>query len=88
VSDQPTEISPPPDTGRPPHRARRPMALLVLAGILVVAAIVVPLLVWTYAHDAPRLWGFPFFYWYQLMWVFIAAFLTYVAYLFVEGREK
>ena len=27
----------------------------------------------TYAKDEPRLWGFPFFYWYQLLWVFISA---------------
>lgn len=28
----------------------------------------------------PRLWGFPFFYWYQLAWVPLTALLTYVAY--------
>ena len=30
-------------------------------------------------HD-PVLFGFPFFYWYQLLWVPITALLTYIAY--------
>jgi hypothetical protein len=44
----------------------------VVAAILLVG-IVVPLLVPTYSRVEPRLLGFPFFYWYQLIWVFIAA---------------
>jgi hypothetical protein len=28
----------------------------------------------------PTLLGFPFFYWYQLLWVFITAFLTWLVY--------
>ena len=31
------------------------------------------------SHD-PVLFGFPFFYWYQLAWVPITAFLTWIAY--------
>jgi hypothetical protein len=30
-------------------------------------------------HD-PVLFGFPFFYWYQLAWVPVTAFLTWIAY--------
>ncbi|MGO7180708.1 DUF3311 domain-containing protein [Rhizobium brockwellii] len=30
-------------------------------------------------HD-PALLGFPFFYWYQLLWVPVTAFLTWIAY--------
>ena len=30
-------------------------------------------------HD-PVLFGFPFFYWYQLLWVPVTAFLIYLAY--------
>ncbi|WP_398466631.1 DUF3311 domain-containing protein [Tardiphaga sp.] len=30
-------------------------------------------------HD-PVLFGFPFFYWYQLAWVPVTAFLTWLAY--------
>lgn len=33
-----------------------------------------------YAYDEPRLFGFPFFYWYQLLMVVISALLTAVVY--------
>ena len=33
-----------------------------------------------YATDSPELFGFPFFYWYQLAWVPVAALLTWVVY--------
>jgi hypothetical protein len=60
----------------------------VIAGILLVAGIVLPLWVPSYARDTPRLWGFPFFYWYQLMWVFIAALLVGSAFLLVRRDER
>jgi hypothetical protein len=34
------------------------------------------------------LWGFPFFYWYQLLWVFITAGLVSAAYRLVIGEER
>jgi hypothetical protein len=33
-----------------------------------------------YNHVDPRLFGFPFFYWYQLLWVPISALLTWIVY--------
>jgi hypothetical protein len=33
-----------------------------------------------YATDSPELFGFPFFYWYQLAWVPVAALLTWFVY--------
>jgi hypothetical protein len=33
-----------------------------------------------YNHLEPRLFGFPFFYWYQLLWVPISAVLTWIVY--------
>ncbi|TAM86309.1 MAG: DUF3311 domain-containing protein [Jatrophihabitans sp.] len=75
----------------PPVPARRrpvPMARKIAAGVLVAVAIVVPLLVNTYASEKPRLWGFPFFFWYQLMWVLISAAVTFAAYLLIEGRRR
>jgi hypothetical protein len=41
--------------------------------VILLIAIVAPLLVSTYDQATPRLFGFPFFYWYQLAWVFLAA---------------
>lgn len=55
--------------------------------VLLLIAIVVPLLVGTYARVEPRLFGFPFFYWYQLIWVFLAAGLCALSYLLL-GRER
>lgn len=60
---------------------------IVVAAILT-AAIVIPLLVWTYARDAPRLFGFPFFYWYQLLWVFLAAGLCWLAYTLLRRESR
>ena len=64
-----------------------PVARYAIAGVLLVIAIVAPLLVNTYSRETPRLWGFPFFFWYQLLWVFIASGCTYLAYLIVERRK-
>jgi Protein of unknown function (DUF3311) len=33
-----------------------------------------------YAKAEPRLWGIPFFYWYQFLWVFITMALTELVY--------
>ncbi|HEY4570525.1 MAG TPA: DUF3311 domain-containing protein [Kribbella sp.] len=59
-----------------------------ISGVLLAIAIVVPLMVSTYAKDAPRLWGFPFFYWYQLMWVFVSAILVSICYRLVSAEER
>ncbi len=50
-------------------------------------AIIVPLLVSTYDQIEPRLFGFPFFYWYQLAWVFLAAGCCSISY-FLLKRES
>ena len=71
-----------------PTRRPVPLANKVLAGVLLAVAIVAPLLVPTYAKSGPKLWGFPFFYWYQLLWVFLAAILTYGAYLLIEKGRR
>lgn len=51
----------------------RPSPTKIGVGVLLLAGIVAPLLVSTYDRVEPRLFGFPFFYWYQLLWVFLAA---------------
>jgi hypothetical protein len=33
-----------------------------------------------YAKSEPQLWGIPFFYWYQFLWVFITMLLTEFVY--------
>jgi hypothetical protein len=40
------------------------------------ALLAVPL----YNVREPMLWGFPFFYWYQLMWLPLSALITFIVY--------
>jgi hypothetical protein len=40
-----------------------------------------------YNHHDPTLFGFPFFYWYQLAWVPLTSFLTWIAYRSYSDEE-
>jgi len=59
----------------------------IIVAILLLFGIIVPLLVSTYDQIEPRLFGFPFFYWYQLAWVFIAAGLCGLSFWILK-RER
>jgi hypothetical protein len=63
-------------------------ALLVVAGILLAIPIVALCWVSTYARETPRLGGVPFFFWYQFLWVFLCAALTYTAHRLVLAARK
>jgi hypothetical protein len=65
------------DTGTAPPANR---TLQTVAAILLAAPIVALLWVGSYAKDEPRLLGFPFFIWYQFLWVFLCAACTWGAY--------
>jgi len=58
-------------------------ALLTVAGVLLAIPIVALLWVDSYAKVEPTLAGFPFFIWYQLLWVFLCAACTWAAYRIV-----
>jgi hypothetical protein len=60
----------------------------VISGILLVAGIVLPLIVPIYARHDPELFGMPFFYWYQILWIFIEAILLWIVYLIVIREDK
>ena len=45
--------------------------------LLPVVALIFPSL---YNRETPTLFGFPFFYWYQLLWVILGAILTAIVY--------
>ena len=72
-----------PDHTTPPGKGP-----LVGAGIALAIAIVLPLLVWTYAKTDPELWGIPFFFWYQFLLVLLSVVLTSFAYWLVIGHER
>jgi hypothetical protein len=66
---------------RPP---RLPAGSAVLVAVLLVIPCVALALVPTYSHETPRLWGWPFFYWYQVLWVLITPVLTYAAFVVIK----
>jgi hypothetical protein len=53
----------------------------VLVTILLLVAVLGTLIVPIYARSGPKLGSFPFFYWYQLLWVPVVALLTTICYL-------
>jgi hypothetical protein len=53
---------------------------MALAGVLLAIPVVALMWVGSYAKDGPELWGFPFFFWYQFVWVFLTSALTWTAY--------
>lgn len=71
-----------PGTGEPAGRVR-PRANRGWLWLLLLpfAALLVPPL---YAHESPHLWGIPFFYWYQAVWLLITAGIT----MFVAARMR
>jgi hypothetical protein len=80
-------------TGRDP--GRRPdgvpptnYSLLVAAGVLLLIPIVALMWVSSYARVTPKLGPFPFFFWYQFLWVFLCAGMTYGAYRLVLAARK
>lgn len=56
--------------------------------VLLLAALVGTLWVPFYARTTPKIGAFPFFYWYQLLWVPIVAVLSWVAYLLIRPGKR
>ena len=59
-------------------------AVAVLLSVAIMGTLWVPL----YARSMPELGPFPFFYWYQLLWVLIGAVLTAVVYFATEKTRQ
>jgi hypothetical protein len=81
--------------GNPPQSRPEPdvpptdKGKMALAAVLLVIPIVALLWVPSYAKADPELFGFPFFFWYQFLWVFICSALTWTAYrLTLSARGK
>jgi uncharacterized BrkB/YihY/UPF0761 family membrane protein len=71
----------------PPRRTRNP-GVYWLVGVLLLIPIVMPLLVNVYARESPDLGGVPFYFWYQFMWIPIAALVTFLCYRIVARQER
>jgi hypothetical protein len=66
----------------PPRRAESRSKLWYLLLLLPFIALLFPF----YLRATPMLGGFPFFYWYQFIWLFITCALTWIVY--VNVRES
>ena len=51
-------------------------ALWTVIGVILVPSIVVPLLVGIYDRTDPKLFGFPFFFWFQFLLIIVVTALT------------
>lgn len=73
-----------PESAAHPVSATLFSPLRIVAAVCIVAPFVAMLWLPSYNKTDPKLLGFPFFYWYQLLWVIITAVLMAVAYLAVS----
>ncbi len=71
-----------------PPRTTRNRGVWWIVGILLLIPTLMPLLVPLYAQENPKLFDFPFFFWYQFLWIPIAATLTFAAYKVVDRQER
>ena len=69
------------------RRERGPGVRRSLAYALLVAECVVILVPSVYGRLAPKLFGIPFFYWFQLLWILVAMVITGIVYLLTTSRS-
>ena len=53
---------------------------------LLLIPIVLPILTFLFNHDAPRLWGFPSFYWLQFLFILVGVATTSLVYQLTKRR--
>jgi hypothetical protein len=73
---------------RPPPSPTPSRGTWILIGVLLSPAVVVPLLVPLYDSAEPTLFGFPFYYWFQLAMIPAAVVLTVIAYYLAKGADR
>jgi hypothetical protein len=61
---------------------------MITAGVLLAIPLVGLLAVPLYAKQDPELWGFPFFYWYQLLWVLLCTLFTSGAHWLIRRDRR
>ena len=74
----------------PTSPARRPLprSTAIIVGVLLAVPVLAILLVSTYARKGPELAGWPFFYWYQVLWVLLSGVFTAAAYVVINRARS
>ena len=72
---------------QPQRRALHPRNA-VIAGVLLLVAVIGAFWVPIYARSAPKLGDFPFFYWFQLIWMPVVMVLCYLSYLLLRSPRS
>ena len=73
---------------RPPRPGTSTRGRWTLICVLLAPAVIVPLAVPLYDSVEPTLFGFPFFYWFQLALIPAAVVLTVIAYYLSKGADE
>ena len=79
--------APPPPSeapARPQPPQRLPTSTMVAVAVLLLIPCAALAAVPVYSRETPELGGWPFFYWYQVMWVFLTPLMTLGAYLLIK----
>jgi hypothetical protein len=64
------------------------MWVRVVVSLLLITPIVALVAVPTYSNATPVLWGWPFFYWYSMLWMFITTALSATAYAILARARR
>lgn len=70
-----------------PAPPRKSAATRGTVAVLLIVAVIGTLAVPIYARPEPSLGPFPFFYWYQLIWVPMTAVLLWICYLLLRTKR-
>ena len=76
------------DTRPPPPARTSSRGLWTLICVLLAPAVLLPLLVGLYDRTDPTLFGFPFYFWAQMMMIPMAVVLTVIAYYLAKVAER
>jgi len=76
------------ETTHAPRRHRSNWIIWTLIAVLLAAVLVGTLWLPIYNRTAPALGGFPFFYWYQLLWVPVVALVSWCAYALSRHAQR
>lgn len=71
-----------------PSRPGRNRGTWTIVGVLLAIGVAGTLIVPIYARVTPKAGAFPFFYWYQLLWIPLVALLSWACYLLVRRTGR